>query len=102
MIDFTDAVEICRPATVKALPFGDCDCCQKPNRVLHHCWAHGTETAACAECQGNPLSDDIDDLQDEIDRLRPLAETAEQWAAHRIGALESAVDEAEGLRTCRG
>ena len=52
----------------------------------------GIETYACAECLGGELGDDIDDLEDEIDRLLELGETVNQWA--HICALEAAIFEA--------
>jgi hypothetical protein len=75
------------------LIFGDCDCCGKPNRVLHFALAHSIETWACAECHGNKLSDDVDDLNDEIYRLNPKAETSEQHA--HLCSLYAALEEAE-------
>lgn len=73
--------------------FGECDCCATPNRVLHHGEVTGIETYACAECSCGILSDDLDDLEDEIERCQEAKpETAEQWA--RIAALEAALVEA--------
>lgn len=94
-MDITDAVEIVRPAFVTKLILGECDCCAKPNRVLHHCWAHGMETAACSECQGNPLADDIPDLQDEIDRRYE----AGNW--DHVMELHAALTEAMGSAICK-
>jgi hypothetical protein len=76
------------------MTFGTCDCCDKPNRVLHRCEAYGIETYACAQCHCRPLSDDADELQGEIEDLLPKAETGEQWA--HIAALEAAYVEATG------
>lgn len=81
------------------LIFGECDCCGKPNRVLHRGESCGCEAYACADCHfGGSLADDADDLTDEIDRLIPDAETGEQWA--HICALEAAYVEAVGRRFC--
>jgi hypothetical protein len=75
--------------------FGECDCCAKPNRVLHRGEVTGIETYACAECRGSSLSDEIDDLEDEIERcVQARPESGEQWA--HIAALEGALLEAKG------
>lgn len=50
------------------LNLGECDSCGAPNRVLHRCVVYGIDTSACAACRRDPLSDDITDLHDEIDR----------------------------------
>lgn len=72
--------------------FGECDCCSAKNRVLHRGEVTGIETYACAECSNGHLSYDIDDLEGEIETLRPKAETGEQWA--HLCALEAALVEA--------
>lgn len=72
--------------------FGECDCCSAKNRVLHRGEVTGIETYACQECQYGSLADDIDDLEGEIEALRPKAETGEQWA--HLCALEAALTEA--------
>ena len=74
------------------LIFGECDCCGTPNRVLHRCEVTGIETYACAICRNGELSDDIDDLEGEIESLAPKAESGEQWA--HVCALEAALVEA--------
>lgn len=51
------------------LTFGECDCCGKV-RVLHNIVAYGIEISACTICRGGNLSDDIDDLEDEIERVK--------------------------------
>lgn len=79
-------------AEFMSIIFGECDYCTAKNRMLHKGEVTGIETYACAECYGRELADDVDDLQDEIERLRPLAETGEQWA--RICAIEAALVEA--------
>jgi hypothetical protein len=76
------------------LIFGECDCCGTRNRVLTTCVAYGSDTAACTECRYGSLSDDADELHNEIERLLPLAETGEQHT--RICALEAAYVEAAG------
>jgi hypothetical protein len=77
--------------------FGECDACATKNRVLHLCEAYGIETAACAICRGGDLSDDLDDLEAEIEALQSEAESGEQWA--HICALEAALVEARNNST---
>jgi hypothetical protein len=74
--------------------FGTCDCCDARNRVLHYAEVTGIETYGCAECKwGGHLSDDLDDLEDEIERcLEAKPKTGEQLA--HIAALEAALVEA--------
>jgi hypothetical protein len=67
--------------------FGECDCCGERNRVLNLCVAHGVDTAACTDCQGRDEAEDADEIEFEIERLTPKAETGEQWA--HICALEA-------------
>ena len=71
--------------------FGECDNCGAKNRVLTPGVAYGIEGAFCRECRGDDLSEDRDDLLDEIERLKPPAETGSQWA--HLCALQSALDE---------
>lgn len=72
--------------------FGECDCCGARNRVLHRGEASGLEAYACSRCHFSALSDDIDDLEDEIEHLKPLADDGAKWAY--ICALEAALIEA--------
>jgi hypothetical protein len=51
--------------------FGQCDCCAK-YRVLHERWPWGTETWACTKCCFGDLSDDICDLEEEIQKLEAI------------------------------
>lgn len=60
--------------------FGECDCCAKPNRVLHHGFACGIEAYGCTDCTCGDRNADADDIQDEIETLKPKAETGEHWA----------------------
>jgi hypothetical protein len=75
---------------------GQCDSCGERNRVLHNRVAYGVEGSFCRICQCDTLCEDADDLLDEIERLRPVAETGEQWA--HLCALEAALIEATYLR----
>jgi hypothetical protein len=79
------------------LIFGECDACAKPNRVLRHAIVGGTETYACAPCGAGSLADDVDDIEAEIDRLKPMAETGAQWG--HLCALEAALVEARECET---
>jgi Zn-finger protein len=72
--------------------FGKCDWCGRPNRVLHRGDTAGLEAWACAECHDRPLSDDVDDLLDEIARLRETASTNHDRALLRD--METALLEA--------
>lgn len=51
--------------------FGECDSCRAPRRVLHQTVAYGIETYACRVCFGEPLSEDIEELLVEIEKLHP-------------------------------
>jgi hypothetical protein len=72
--------------------FGECDACATKNRVLHLCEAYGIETAACALCRNGDLSDDLDDLEAEIESLCLFG--AGEADVARICALELALAEA--------
>ena len=70
--------------------FGECEPCGKPGRVLHHGEVSGLETYYCAECGGGKLSDDLDDLQDEIERIiEAKPTTAKEWL--RVRDMAAAV-----------
>lgn len=87
------------PNAAAVLNLGECECCGAPNRVLHPTTtAYGMDASPCAACCGGSLADDIDDLRDEIDRLRALASTAAQWA--HVCALQGAVIAATNSGTC--
>lgn len=80
---------------VPALIIGECECCGALNRVLHPTTAYGMDASPCSPCRGNPLSDDIDDLRDEVDRRYE----AGQWAG--MMELHAALTEAMGEAICR-
>jgi hypothetical protein len=74
--------------------FGECDCCVTNNRVLHYGEVTGIETYACRSCHyGGSLSEDIDALEDEIERLVKSEPKTGKQLAH-ICALEAALVEA--------
>lgn len=73
---------------------GECECCGTSNRVLHHATTGcGLEAYACALCRCGDLSDDLDNLEAEIEALQSKAENGEQWA--HLCALEAAYAEAQ-------
>lgn len=74
------------------ITLGECDCCSAPNRVLRHVTAGGMEANACAPCRAGSLADDVADLEDEIERVRPLDFDAVVWA--QVIALQGALIEA--------
>jgi hypothetical protein len=78
---------------IHKLIFGECDCCTKPNRVLHRCEAYGIETYACAECRHCSLSDDIDEIEDEIERIRVSGDTS-AYSIVYVSDLREALKEA--------
>jgi len=91
-----DAAAVAPPAVI-TLNLAECECCGAPNRVLHRCVVYGIEASACAICRGDALSDDIDDLRDEIDRVY-----REQPDDHRYGIqLQAAIIEALSSAICR-
>lgn len=76
---------------------GNCDCCPRrdvPGSVVD---CPG-EPFACYICQGNDF-DPYCEIEDEIEKLRPIAETGEQWA--HIAALEAAYVDATGKQLPR-
>ena len=75
--------------------FGQCDCCAKPNRVLHHRWPSGVETWACAECCYGDLIDDISDIEQAIATLKAEPSLSEDGARH-LANLETALRDAKG------
>lgn len=75
------------------LIFGACDCCNAQNRVLNRGTTCGLEAVACSPCRGGSLADDVDDLEGEIEALRPAADTVPKWA--RIHLLSGALEEAK-------
>lgn len=68
---------------------GQCDCCGKNHRLLHRTVFSGLDTSACSFCCQRDPEEDREDIESEIARLRPNAETGEQWA--RICELECAL-----------
>lgn len=81
--------ELARPAY--RLIFGQCDSCGTDNRVLTRGVGCGVEGCFCRVCMYDALITDEDDLLDEIERLKPNAETGEEWA--HLCALEAALVE---------
>jgi hypothetical protein len=60
--------------------FGECDCCEAKQVLLHHTEVAGLETFACTECVHADPEDDADTIETEIANLAPGAESGEQWA----------------------
>ena len=51
--------------------FGECDCCQQSNRVLHRGEAAGgLEAYACAECRYTDPRDEAYEIEEELDACR--------------------------------
>jgi hypothetical protein len=73
--------------------FGQCDVCAENHRILHGWQVCGLETWACTICSYGDPSEDIYDLEDEIEALQAmpaLGDDNEEYLKHLKVALHNA------------
>jgi hypothetical protein len=73
--------------------FGSCDCCEAHHRILHGWSVLGLETWACTICSYGDITEDICDLEDEIEAVEAIPNVGDDNADY-LKRLKQALAEA--------